>query len=204
MFDALLASEPDVVALQELTPAHATVLRGHPLRAALGHCLLEPAEGGFGIGLCTREPLTEPRLRDWEGVPAASGRVRGVTVVAVHAFPPVRANLVSRRGRQLASLAQLRDGPTLVAGDLNTTPDEPAWRFVDQSGWTGATAACGLPRRPTWPVPLPVVRLDHVLLDDGMGCVAVDHVAVTGTDHAVVVADVTVPLPGRDTVGMAH
>ncbi|MFT4624524.1 MAG: vancomycin resistance protein VanJ [Myxococcota bacterium] len=196
IFDALLAADPDAVALQELTPAHAAALAAHPLATALPHCILAPAEGGFGVGLCSRTPIADAAIADWGATPVARGRLSTpagpLTVVAVHAMPPFSALRVRQRGAQLATIGTLRDprAPTVVLGDLNTTPDSPAWHTVTDAGFRTAAKACGMPRRPTWPVPIPVARIDHVLIDIGLGCAALTHQHVPGSDHAVVIADV--------------
>lgn len=76
--------------------------------------------------------------------------------------------LVSR-GPILGSLFQLmeslRDRPTLVVGDFNTPPTS-VWFQPWRKDWRHAWEVAGHGYRPTWPLPVPVLALDHVWGND--------------------------------------
>lgn len=76
--------------------------------------------------------------------------------------------LVSR-GPILNRLFQLmqshRDCPTLVVGDFNTPPTS-VWFKPWRKDWRHAWEVAGHGYRPTWPLPVPVLALDHVWGND--------------------------------------
>lgn len=118
------------------------------------------------------------------------------TVMGVHTNAPSHADLVdgwSRDMRSLRDWASGADGPLVMIGDLNATTAHPELRRLGRG--PGALEDCGggLFAPPTWPragvsVPVPLLRLDHVLAR-GMVCAASGIVGVPGSDHAGVWAD---------------
>ncbi len=81
----------------------------------------------------------------------------------------------------------------VVGGDLNTQPDDPAFRALRDAGLTDALAR----RRPlpTSPADAPAKQIDHVLVTPGI--TASDAVAPpsTASDHLAVA--VTLRLPAQ-------
>lgn len=134
------------------------------------------------------------------------------TMMGVHTNAPAHGNLVggwTREMRDLRTWASGVDGPVVLAGDFNATTAHPELRRLtgdgsggsgdtDGTDGTGALTDCGggLFAAPTWPragfpSPVPVLRLDHVLVS-GMTCAASGVVGVPGSDHAGVWADLRV------------
>lgn len=58
-------------------------------------------------------------------------------------------------------MESLRDRPTLVVGDFNTPPTS-VWFQSWRKDWRHAWEVVGHGYRPTWPLPAPVLALDHV------------------------------------------
>jgi endonuclease/exonuclease/phosphatase family metal-dependent hydrolase len=84
--------------------------------------------------------------------------------------------------------------PRLLLGDFNATLDHAALRRLIGSGYRDAADAVGAGLRPTWPADVvPVVTLDHVLVDSRIGVRSVTVHAVPGTDHRAVVAVLAIP-----------
>ncbi|MFF4773491.1 endonuclease/exonuclease/phosphatase family protein [Microtetraspora fusca] len=86
------------------------------------------------------------------------------------------------------ALAQPRGGtarPVLLAGDLNTTPDDPAMRVLTAAGLSDPLLTLGDP--PTSPADAPTQRIDHVLLSSGLRAVEARVPRVPFSDHLPIV-----------------
>ena len=84
----------------------------------------------------------------------------------------------------------------MLAGDFNATFDHAALRAVLGLGYDDAARATGQGRAGTWrPLRLPFPRLvlDHVLVDPRIAVASVRFVAVPGSDHRAVVAELVLP-----------
>jgi endonuclease/exonuclease/phosphatase family metal-dependent hydrolase len=88
-----------------------------------------------------------------------------------------------------AQLASAADLPMVLLGDLNLTPDSPAFeRLIDRAGMRDVMRGRGW--HPTWLAgfwPL-ALRIDHILVSPGL---CVEHAEVgppIGSDHRPVVA----------------
>jgi endonuclease/exonuclease/phosphatase (EEP) superfamily protein YafD len=155
---------------------------------------------GAGGGICVysryRVTAVEPVVGTrWPAARITVDTGRGsVTVIAGRAWPASRGTDVWRS--DLAALAATRGpGPTVLAGTLDATPQQPAFRRLTRSGLQDAAWVLGRGVRPTWPSwsPLPLVPLDHVLVGGGIGVRWIGTVPVAGTSHRALVADLVVP-----------
>jgi endonuclease/exonuclease/phosphatase family metal-dependent hydrolase len=83
----------------------------------------------------------------------------------------------------------------VLAGTLDANSQQPAFRRLTGRGLRDAAAVLGRGARPTWPSwsPLPLLALDHVLVGGGIGVRAVGTLAVAGTSHRAIIADLVVP-----------
>jgi endonuclease/exonuclease/phosphatase family metal-dependent hydrolase len=117
----ILEQGPDVVALQELSGWDEAKLRevaagwGHPHVAVL-------KEGGFNLGLTSREPLQviERRTADFHhGMLHA--QVDGVDVIVTHLWPGLRSEqlLEAQIVREAVEKAYAKGGEVLLVGDFN-------------------------------------------------------------------------------------
>lgn len=118
------------------------------------------------------------------------------TMMGVHTNAPAHSDMVGgwvREMRDLRDWSAGVEGPVVMAGDLNATTAHPELRRL---GSVLDDCGGGLFAAPTWPragfpSPVPVLRLDHVLVR-GFGCAASGVVGVPGSDHAGVWADLRV------------
>ena len=87
--------------------------------------------------------------------------------------------------------------PRVLAGDFNATLDHAELRRLLGRGYRDAAEQAGVALRPTWPADrslLPaLVTIDHVLADHRVRVIAVRTVAVPGSDHRGVLADLLLP-----------
>lgn len=206
---------PDVVGLQEVDRRFGARSAMADQASWLGRSLRMPAwygpamsvrdSGGmreYGNAVLSRERLS---ARDWTRLPHADGSesrcvVRGRHAVGAEIWV---THLSQREAPERAEQARaivsswLRDPrPTILLGDLNATPDEPAvailgevftdvWGSLrDEPGWTFSTAN-------------PTRRIDYVFVSTGVRAVRIDLAdAGIASDHHAVVADLVVSRPG--------
>jgi endonuclease/exonuclease/phosphatase (EEP) superfamily protein YafD len=125
-----------------------------------------------------------------------------LTMMGVHTNAPAHSHLVDGWVNEMADLrdwASGVDGPLVMAGDFNSTTAHPELRrLVRGADGSSEMADCGggLFAAPTWPragtpSPVPVLRLDHILVR-GMTCQDSGVVGVQGSDHAGIWADLRV------------
>jgi len=153
-----------------VTGAWADALAGsqdHP------HRLLLAREDPYGIGVLSRWPLESVRTIDLAGMACHRSRRRGdrgqrIRFLGLHTHWPVLPELARLRDvalQQAAGTASNSDLPVILLGDLNLTPDSPAFaRLLKASGLRDAVD--GRRWRPTWQAgfwPL-ALRIDHVLV----------------------------------------
>jgi endonuclease/exonuclease/phosphatase (EEP) superfamily protein YafD len=161
-------TSPDLVVLNEVSPAYALELErieGYPYRYLL------PSDDPFGIGLLSRFPLSGIRT-----IPSENGSrhveaqiiwgTTSVALTAIHPMSPISPQEHNNRNLQLAAVAAAAKSagqPSIIVGDLNTTPWSSAFSGIED---TGVRRATGL--SPTWPS-----------IGQGWLGIPIDHVLVT-------------------------
>ena len=198
--DWLAERQPDLVVVQELTAGWAEALRSLP---QYPHRYLLAREDAYGIGVLSRRPLHSVHAADLadDGLPSLTGvaEVGGqrVRFLGLHARWPIVPRLANARDRALgraAALARAESLPVVLLGDLNLSPDAPAFgRLLGDGGLRDVVS--GPDWRPTWQAgfwPL-ALRIDHVLVS-GEICVERAEVgAAIGSDHRPVIARLRLP-----------
>jgi vancomycin resistance protein VanJ len=213
------AEEPDILAVQEVTPAMAALFE-QELAAAYPYTVLRP--GVETTGLLSRYPILAEEWIEpsgggratlhvtvgWNGLP--------LEIFVVHPWAPgldwVRDTLIpqglhdtvpQRQITEVAALAAAADGLTVLLGDFNSTDDTQAYAetaalLVDsyrQGGWGfGFTFPKGLRVRGL-PVPGPLVRIDYIFHSDRF-CTQWARVDCGGgSDHCYVTAQLAEASP---------
>jgi endonuclease/exonuclease/phosphatase (EEP) superfamily protein YafD len=197
----------DVLVMVEVTPAAIRNLRLAGLTEELRFRTGEAVDGFAGTVVMSRHPLRRTSALDttYRGyvtrVVAPGGTV---DLVAVHPFPPFgEARQWRSDHRKVLRAAIGRNRPTVVAGDLNATPDHQPVRELAARGFTSAAMRARSGWQPTWPaageksllgfeVPS-VLQLDHVLVDDALAVLDTETVTIPETDHRAVVARLQLP-----------
>ena len=82
--------------------------------------------------------------------------------------------------------------PLLVIGDFNTPADSVHFDRLRRH-LTSAFGAAGRGYAPTWPMPLPVLQLDHIWTNKHLRVVRCEHRTSIYSDHRAVVADIAFP-----------
>lgn len=123
--------KPDVVAVEEYTPECDRALR--QALPEYRYVVTEPRTDYFGIALYSKIQIVSSRLFTPKvvgpGEPAIISTVRKnnqlFQIVAVHVYAPHRPQEMQLRDeqlRQIADAVKLIQRPTILLGDLNTTP----------------------------------------------------------------------------------
>ena len=195
-FRAWLATQPaDFLVIQEVTEAWAAEIEA---QTAYPHRHVLSREDPYGLALLSRWPMESVTLVDLagDGLPSLAGIVdaggQRIRFLGLHTHWPLTPALAAARDEALrgaAALASAADLPVVLLGDLNATPDSPAFgRLLDAAGLRDVMRGRGW--RPTWLAefwPL-ALRIDHVLVSSGL---CVEHAEVgpaLGSDHRPVVA----------------
>lgn len=195
----LEATDPDVVALLEFTPAHEKALA--PLRARWPFATSKTVESPFGIALWSKTELRDAEVFafgatwSWAVRATVTTAIGEVGVLAIHPPPPMVGEYASDRDRALRSLAEETKGLPplrLVLGDANAT----RWSRAFEDGVAAAglrDSSEGFGFQGSWPTGLPWflrVPIDHVLVSDGLAVVRRELGAEVGSDHLPVVTEV--------------
>lgn len=194
--DLLVDLDVDAIALVEITPSALAELETHPLSELFPHRVDRPGWAASGLAIWSRYPVTAlpdrgfgPRIveADIEFTDAS------VRVVAAHPPPPVsdRELWISEMSNLPAIAAG--DDPVVILGDFNASFFHPPFRHaVDEAGLIDAAAATGDGLAMTWPshglIPA-FVTIDHVLFGGGLTALDADVVAIPGSDHHAVIAE---------------
>lgn len=131
------------------------------------------------------------------GTLANLGRYRAIDAT-VHdsEFSLIMVDIVSTphlfRGPTLEKLTDFlktkTDKPTLLIGDFNTPTNSVHFQKM-RSDWTNAFEDVGNGYAPTWPVPAPVLALDHIWYNQHISPIACQHEWSLASDHRPVIFD---------------
>ncbi|WP_062441951.1 endonuclease/exonuclease/phosphatase family protein [Herbidospora daliensis] len=190
--------DPDVVLLSEvdrgwfLNGGHDDLDR-IAARLGMSYHFAPAADELWGDAVLTNLPvslLTSHPLKSY-GYPTGAQAQTFTIEVGEHRVGVLNTHLQSP-DRQSADLpALLPAAPALLAGDLNLTPDDPAFaELLRRTGLTDPLKAFGDP--PTSPAENPVKRIDHVLLSPGLTAVSAEVPGVPFSDHLPVVVRIRV------------
>ena len=144
-------------------------------------------EGARGVSDGTRSATKQPGAQ----VDLGDGVV--AEVVAVHPISPDVDTPQWEREIKDLSRAAGEHGLRILAGDFNATLDHAAFRTVLSRGYNDAAEQRGSGLSPTWPSSMPVVTIDHVVVDNRAAVRDYRVFDVQGSDHHAVFAEVQLP-----------
>lgn len=192
--DFFRETDPDVLLIVEASERWMTALE--PLKEKLPHTIFE-RDGKFGIALMSRYPMIAEGVYFTPRNPSIVARIEApggtLRVVGTHPWSPATARRARSRDEQLAAIASyLRDEtePTVLLGDLNTTPWGHAFRaLVAESGLRDTSRGVGYQwswPADLWPLAIPI---DHALVSEGVSVLDRRMGPSIGSDHLPLVLD---------------
>ncbi|MFO7178290.1 MAG: endonuclease/exonuclease/phosphatase family protein [Pseudomonadota bacterium] len=208
------ASEPDIVALQELDVGQErsngidqAEFIGKRLGLEVHFVSARPCGGGhYGNAILTRFPsehrrfgclpqfgAAEPRAVQWVAIDTPLGRLDVFNTHLGLSRKERWLQVDSLLGREWLAHPH-RSGHTLLCGDLNTVPGSPVYeRLLERLGDAHRLVRTARPRA-TFPAMLPLLRIDYVMLSDALGAERVEVpgslLARLASDHRPVIVDV--------------
>ncbi|MEV7604538.1 endonuclease/exonuclease/phosphatase family protein [Paenarthrobacter sp. NPDC089322] len=204
-------NDVDVLTIQEHTQGLEDRLGAAGLSGILPELLSDPNDDASGSALYSKFPLeavgqlpdTPFRMPVVRVAVGSSSAKAVLTVTSIHALPPVDERIEQWRSDLAAiGLQASRPGHQLLMGDYNATYDHAEFRQLLDGGTDGGKlvdvgVASGGRLQPTWPMEgpaLPGIVIDHVVTSPLVGSTGYSVHRVPGTDHAAIVATLTVPV----------
>jgi endonuclease/exonuclease/phosphatase (EEP) superfamily protein YafD len=106
-----------------------------------------------------------------------------LTVIGTHLDPPMLDPwLHQAQSAALVQFVRRIDGSVVLAGSLNTSPWSNAFRSL-RSAADLSPASVLTPTWPAWPVALPQIALDHILVSSDLGVAAAGTGPAVGSGH---------------------
>ena len=195
-------SKPHIVVLHEIDHQWASSLRS--LSEEMPGSVTFPRGDDFGIGIFSKYQISDGEII-FPGnaeIPSARCTIHlpggAFSLFSTHPLPPVSEPYFKMRNVQLKEVARLvrerKNGPALVAGDLNMSPWSPYFdRFLKASGLRNARIGHGL--LPSWPVDWPylLTPIDHILVSPDIQVLSIRRGPDIGSDHYPIIADILLP-----------
>ena len=194
---ALLAANADVMVLTEVDRQKMAILER--LKSRYPHQVSCAHQPWCATAILSRLPIIEGQAGRqqeiippiaWARIDARSIGLGTVTVVGTHVHRPTRGWwLHARQMRTLTDLIGSAKGPLIVGGDFNTGPWSVSYRrLLRQTGMVDSTGL--MPTWPAYPIAVPQVALDHILVSPDLKVFGSGVGAATGSDHLPVVAEI--------------
>lgn len=206
--------KPDVILFQEYTVAGAPALRS-AFQSEFPYAAEHAESDAFGQAIYSRRPFSAPPRPfppdEDKGLTWVRPQILAVIehegkqlgLLNIHLWTPISLGNVIEQRQQAAAIRrharQLLDGKTVdglvIAGDFNATERSPHLHALTDHGFTSALDAMARGRAGTWPRKkiirfAPPIRLDHILVSEGLGVVWATVETDNGSDHRPVAARV--------------
>ena len=194
----VLSSGGDVLVLVELESGTLSALRRAGIDNAYPYSTLPP--GRFRTdGIWSKTPMIPGQAATHDGYKArATVTVGGrpLELFAVHIDNAIRGrDTWNSEMNELGDLATSLDRAVALVGDFNATRWNPPFGRLLGRGLHDAHEATGQGLSRSWPnvpIPLPLMRLDHAVVNDRVGVVSVHDYTVPGSDHRGFVTELAV------------
>ncbi len=183
--------DPDIVVLVEINERWKDYLEGEFVDFKFQK--LVPQDDNFGIAILSKIPIDiDIEYVGSAGLPSLRGifahNDQEVVLWATHPLPPIGANYSNLRNEQLRELSKrlsVEEGPTLLIGDLNTTP-WTYWFKIVTANRLLKDSRIGFGIQPSWPSMWPAflrVPIDHLLYTDDLTVLERKSLNDIGSDH---------------------
>jgi endonuclease/exonuclease/phosphatase (EEP) superfamily protein YafD len=188
-------TDPDVLVIVEANERLMAALE--PLQEPLPHVFVE-TRGRFGVALLSRYPMAAQAVYFTPHNPSIVAVIDTpygpLRVVGTHPRSPASARRARRRNTQLDAIATFVRGgsePTVLLGDLNTTPWGHAFRaLVVESELRDTSRGVGFQwswPASFWPLAIPI---DHALVSEDVRVLDRRMGPSIGSDHLPLVLDI--------------
>jgi endonuclease/exonuclease/phosphatase (EEP) superfamily protein YafD len=195
----IMASGADVLVLVELESGTLSALRRAGVDDAYPYSTLP--RGRFRTdAIWSKTPLTPGQAPSHQGYRARATVLvagRPLELLAVHVDNAIRGrDLWSDEVKELGDVATSLDRPVALVGDFNSTRWNPPFGDLLGRGLHDAHEATGQGLSRSWPevgfVPIPLIRLDHAVVNDRVGVVSVHDYTIPGSDHRGFVTELAI------------
>ena len=203
--DVIAQTGAGIIALQELDVGRKRtggIDQAHMIAELLKmkahfHPALHVEEEKYGDAILTAMPTRLMKARPLPSVGETRGAIWVQVEMAGRPLNVLNTHLGLRgidRARQVATLLntdwigaqEFQSAPGIICGDLNAIPLSPAYKALAKQFRDAQILAGGKPRA-TYPSRLPVLRIDHVFVSEGLGVtsatVVADPLARRASDH---------------------
>ena len=188
-------TDPDVLVIVEANERLMAVLE--PLKEHLPYVFVETRRR-LGVALMSRYPMAAESVYFISRNPSVVALIEThhgpLRVIGTHARTPASARRAHRRDAQLdaiASFVRAESEPTVLLGDLNTTPWGHAFRaLVAESELRDTSRGVGFQwswPASFWPMAIPI---DHALVSEDVGVIGRRMGPSIGSDHLPLVLDI--------------
>jgi endonuclease/exonuclease/phosphatase (EEP) superfamily protein YafD len=203
LVDLVRRTRADLLSVQEFTPQAGAAFDRAGLGRLLPYKITTPLGSALGSGMYARYPLR--RLPTFQvnviglAIPHAEMDLPGggrVEVMAVHLARPLNPSGVGQWNRAFVLLpaAEHRGAVRVLAGDFNATLDHEPLRRLIGEGYVDAANETGAGLIPTFQKwSLPLITLDHVLVDARCAVRRVTVYDLPGSDHRALFAELQLP-----------
>ncbi|MEM7325462.1 MAG: endonuclease/exonuclease/phosphatase family protein [Actinomycetota bacterium] len=194
---AIAAEDPDIVFLQEVQWDFLTELQADPRLDRYVHRTTDIPGMPIQDLVWSKWPIEVASVDDLANarfVQATINTPSGQLVATpIHLQAPLGQTSINNWLAQHRLLAEVdRSVPRIMAGDFNATRDHQPFRSLLRAGWTDAHEIKGCGLDTTWPsdgrLPVPVMRLDHVLVTDHFEVLDLRLGDPGGSDHLPVIS----------------
>lgn len=188
--------KPDIVALQEISPAWAIQLSA--LKDRYRYAKIVAREDNFGLALFSRLPVSRIKVHHYSLVPSISAQInwhgQSFWFIDAHVLPPLGADVFHNRNADMTKLfaEAKRHAPAIIAGDFNITRFSPVLKSL-LAGANLSLASDGHGQIPSWPVAMipPLIGIDHIFISPEFIATDVHTGPRLGSDHLPVITTLT-------------
>lgn len=192
LIEEIAASDADVLALQEFTPAWGEALSDADFARGYRHREEHAEKRPTGSAIWSRERLVEHGTFELEGYVQTRARVKVggglVDLWNVHPLPPISPDLLPRHRAMMEALlerVEQLDRPFILTGDFNSSGHSAyasRLRVISEDAWELAGVGFGF----TWPNSgrkAPPMRIDHVWISPELTVRSISVGLGAGSDH---------------------